>query len=308
MRLAKKIANKKIHLYQLREINDTIAKERGLSVVGPRKGKDDLARMPDKVQKMMQYNGRSWLLDLCQKADFARAYSSSYDEYVCILKEFGVTARVEEKNISYFYPGKDRGKRGSKLGHFYDKKGLEETFKANDQRFAHFPNIRERLWGETGLPSSVEKAKKVDLFGSSQGYKDYTRFTPTAREGRPQRHPHELDLRTSMIPIEQIRRARMESIVKYCERNKITLEHHREGEYVLKGRPFVEISDYEWVNKKNRTKGTLIEFVAAHKKMTFLHAIAEINGNKRLLLLEQHLGEVKRNFTSFYSEFSKLSP
>jgi len=62
----------------------------------------------------------------------------------------------------------------------------------------------------------------------------------------------------------------------------------------------VDISEYEWVNKRNKTKGSLIEFVAAHKNMSFVQAIAEINGNKRLLLLEQHLGEIKRSFTSFY--------
>jgi len=62
----------------------------------------------------------------------------------------------------------------------------------------------------------------------------------------------------------------------------------------------VEVGDFEWANTRNRTKGSLIEFVAMHKDMTHLQAIAHINGSPRLLLLEQHLGETKRNYTSFH--------
>lgn len=40
--------------------------------------------------------------------------------------------------------------------------------------------------------------------------------------------------------------------------------------------------------------------MAAHKQISFLAAIAEINGNKRLLLLQNEMGEVKRTYTSFY--------
>jgi hypothetical protein len=50
----RKIENKKYQLYQLRGINDSIAKERGLSVVDYRV-KNPLAKMPEKVQKMRAY-------------------------------------------------------------------------------------------------------------------------------------------------------------------------------------------------------------------------------------------------------------
>jgi hypothetical protein len=60
------------------------------------------------------------------------------------------------------------------------------------------------------------------------------------------------------------------------------------------------MSDYEWTNNKNRTRGSLIDFVAAHKNITFLQAISHINQNPRLILLEKEFGVTKRTFTSFY--------
>jgi len=303
----KKIENKKRHLYELRDINDAICKSRGLSVVD-QDAKERRARLPEKVQKMAQYNGRSWIIDLVQKADFARALATSFDEYTGILFEFGVTARVEEKNITYFYHGQNRGKRGSKLGRNYDKKGLESAFRSNDQKFAQIPNLREQVRGIVGSATgkntqlSVAKSALESLPGTtySQGYKDYSRYNKSQRPGRGSVATLQLDLSQSVVPIEELRRARNSSIFAYCRANDIALSKNGEGKTVLKGREFVEVEDFGWVNTRNRTKGSLIEFVAAHKDMTHLQAIAHINGNPRLLILEQHIGEIKRTYTSFH--------
>ena len=303
----KKVENKKRHLYELRDINDAICKERGLSVID-QAGKDRQARLPEKVQKMAQYNGRSWIIDLAQKADFARAYATSYDEYTSILFEFGVRAQVEDKNITYFYGSQNRGKRGSKIGRNYEKKGLEEAFRTNDQKFAKIPGLRDQVRGIVGASvgksasatATKDALSKVPSTTYSQGYKDYGRFTKTQRPGRSKETAPHVDLSQSVVPIEEIRRARNSSIFAYCRANDIALSKHADGKMVLKGREFVEVGDFEWVNTRNRTKGSLIEFVATHKAMTNLQAIAHINGNSRLLILEQHLGETKRKYSSFH--------
>lgn len=303
----RKIENKKRHLYELRGINDKVCKERGLSVID-QAGKDRQARLPEKVQTLAKYNKRSWLLDLVDKADFARAYSTSHDQYVSILAELGVTARVENANVSYFYVDKKRAKRGSKLGKAYDKSGLEAAYKANDEKFSRIPGLREQVRGVVGAVSS----ETVDIANAKAGLasleettyrsanKDYGHFTKRARPGRVQRFPHELDASHGVIPIEELRKARNANIPNYCRANNIALTRKDDGKTVLKGREFVEVGEFEWVNKRNRTKGSLIELVAAHKEMTFLQAVAEINGNSRLLILEKHLGEKKRSYTSFY--------
>lgn len=303
----KKIENKKVHLYNLRGISDSLCLEKGLNIIqGSAKSKETL--LPDKVQRMMKFNGKSFLFDLCQKADFARAYATSYDEYVGVLSEFGITTRVENKNITYFYPGKERGKRGANLGVKYDKQGLETAFKTNDMKFEYHQGLKECIQKELvkvknspGLIKETADYLSDNSFGVFQkGAKDYSKFTKEPRMKSRDEYPHERELGNSLAPHDELRRARRESIVDYCKLNSIPLEKGKNGSYTLKGKEFVEIHNYHWVNQKNRTEGSLIEFVAAYKNKTFLQAVAEINHNPRLLLLEQHFGEVKRPFTSFY--------
>ncbi len=68
----------------------------------------------------------------------------------------------------------------------------------------------------------------------------------------------------------------------------------------MKGKPFVVVSENDFKNTKNGTRGSLIDLVAVHKNMTLLQSVAHINCNDRLLLLEQHMGEVKQSYRSFY--------
>jgi hypothetical protein len=302
-----KVENKKRLLYSLREKSDALCKARGLSVIDGL-AKERQTRLPEKVQAIAKFRGNSWIFDLTQKADFARAYATSYDQYASFLGGLGVTVQVEKKNITYFYSEKARGKRGSKLGTQYDKKGLEQAFKSNDEKFARIPGLMDQVRGlatqaATGKDSQNAATKALLSLPNTtydRGQKDYAVYSKTSRAGRPQKFAHELDVSQSVIPVEQLRKARNTSILSYCKNNSIQLERTDDGKQTLKGRSFVDVSEFEWVNKRNNTKGSLIEFVAAHKNMTFLQSVAEINGNKRLLLLEQHLGEIKRSYTSFH--------
>ena len=287
----KMLENKKHHLYRLRDLSDRICQEKGLSVIN-REAKERQSRLPDKVLRMNKFNRFSYIFDTKQKADFARKYSTSYDEYTAILGQLGVTARVENKNITYFYNGVVRGKRGDKLGSLYDKKGLEEAFRKNDELFRSHPELRAQVAGKIhALATGMETLSTP---------KDYSRFTKVARRSEPKAYPFEADIVGSMVPLDEIRKARTGSIIEYCKRNKLELTKNDKGQTVLSGRSFVLIQDNEWVNTKNKTRGTLIDFVAAHQEVSFLKAIAHINNNPRLLLLEQSFGEQKRKFTSFY--------
>jgi Relaxase/Mobilisation nuclease domain len=103
----KMLENKKYHLHKLRDLNDKICLANGLSVIN-REAKERRARLPDKVLRMERFNRFSYIFDTKQKADFARKYATGYDEYVAILGQLGVAARVENKNITYYYPGIER--------------------------------------------------------------------------------------------------------------------------------------------------------------------------------------------------------
>jgi len=288
----RRIKNKYEHLHKLRKINDEICQSRGLSIPNQaKKNRED--RTPEHVQRMRRFKGHSWVLDMMEKADFARKYATSYDEYRAILMEFGIGVRVEKKNITYIYPGdKERKKRGDNMGRKYDKSALEEIFQKNDELFRTEPGRRHPLQTEIeSLKNSHGETLKLP--------KDYGAFTKVKR-GEKISYPSDELLKDSIIPIDEIRRARNSSILEYCAKNKIKLLTNDKGQTVLKGREYVIIGEKEWINGKNNTRGTLIEFVAAHHNLSFLRAISKINGNPKLLLLEEKFGEKKRGYTSFY--------
>jgi hypothetical protein len=303
----KKIDNKKHHLYDLRNLNDKICQNRGLSVIDS-VSKARQAKMPEKAKIIQNAKGNSWLFDLAQKADFARAYATSHDEYVSILGELGVRARVEDRNITYFYGSDKKGKRGSKLGKRYDKEGLEAIYRSNDEKFAKWPALKAEVLQivskttakDSGLHLAKAKLNLLDQTTHDPGIKDYKAFTKTTRPSRTPQYPHQLDVSTSIIPLTLLREARTSSIVDYCTKQNIALTRAQSGKLTLRGKEFVEISDFNWVNRNNRTTGSLIEFVAAYKNMTFLQAVADITGSKSLITLEKYMGESKRHFTSFY--------
>lgn len=294
-------------LKKLRNTNDRICKEYGLSIPNQEKQERE-ARMPKDVAQMIKHGRASYIADMMQKADYARSIATSYGQYQGILSEFGINTRVEKKNISYYYPGRETPKRGKTMGVLYDKSGLESAFKANDERFQDNPKLRSILTGKLKQIKSEPGAMKnlsEQLVGETGGHfksgvKDYSKHEIVPRREARWARASEEELSQCRVPIDEMRKARRTNIITYCKQNNIEVIEKKPGVHVLKGRPYVEVSDYEWTNKKNNTRGSLIDLVAAHKQMTFLESIAEINGNKRLLLLQNEIGEVKRNYTSFY--------
>ena len=138
------IIDKKEHLYNLRAIANDISRENGLSVIKTTE-KERQRNIPQKVKEIERRGGKSYRLDLFQKADFARSYATSFDEYVGILNELSVKTAITDKNITYFYKGHEKGIRGKKLGSFYDKSGLIEKFKSNDELFINQPQLRRKI-------------------------------------------------------------------------------------------------------------------------------------------------------------------
>ena len=301
------ITDKKIHLDNLRAIANDISRENGLSVIRLTK-KEKERNIPKEVRKIQRRGGKSYRLDLFQKANFARSYATNFDEYVSILNELSVKVAITEKTISYYYEGHEKGIRGKQLGAHYDKFGLIEKFKSNDELFFHQPQVRRKI--RDGI--SNFKDGKRDTLGTSSSLsmvggdaqkltgKDYESYTKSDRRSNRNSLPSDHALRDSIVPISEIKRASNSDILDYCKRHNIAYNLNGKGETVLKGREHVVINGNRWTNTKNKTTGSLIELVSFHDETTYLKAISKITGNKNLLLLEQHFGEVKRPYQSFY--------
>ncbi|CAM6053771.1 unnamed protein product [Sphagnum tenellum] len=271
METGKRIQNKRKNLYQLRDINDDIARAHGLSVL-PKQPKLKRSGPSEKVRRIEAYRGKSYIIDLGKKAQFARSYATGMDDYCSILSGFNISTRVENKNITYFYPGRNVGKRGRNLSHELDLEGLEKKFLENRTRIQSEPNFRKL----------VEQVK-----GSySPPYKS---GVPPSKESRPSK---EDELR--IIPPDALKHAKQQSILKYCSESKIELSQTKDGRKVIAGREHLEVSDYLWINHKNKTRGNVIDFVSTHRNCSLMDAISHLTGKTEdeAKLLE---GDVRRD-------------
>ena len=297
----KRIQNKKRHLHTVRELSNEISIENGLSVLPggvnrPRSG------LSEKVRRIDRTRGHSYIMDMANKANFARHHATGYDDYVAILNAFDIQARIEPENITYYYPGKDHGKRGRNLEPGLDKPGLERAFASNRARFNATPELRATL---SALISEYRTPPRALADG-----KQVAPSTSALVSTRAERvtHPRADELAQSVIPIEEIQRAKTQNILSYCDHAAISIVKTDDGRKVLKGRDYVEVSDYTWTNHRNKTQGNAIDFVSSHRDVGFLQAVSILNNNPKLLLLEQHIGEVKKSFQSFYIPKGESAP
>ena len=301
------ITDKKAHLYNLRAVSDEIVREHGLSIIRPTE-KERARNVPQKVKEIQRRGGKSYRLDLFQKTDFGRSYATSFDEYVSILSELSVKVAITEKTITYYYEGHEKGIRGKQLGAHYDKSGLIEKFRSNDELFLNQPQVRRKVRDgisnfKDGKRDSLGTSSSLSMVGGNAQKvtgKDYESYTKNDRRTNKTPLPSDDTLRDSIIPVSEIRRASNSDILGYFKKHNISWIENKKGETVLKGREHIVINGNRWTNTKNKTTGSLIELVSFHDETTYLKSISKITGNKNLLLLEQHFGKVKRPYQSFY--------
>ncbi len=301
------VTDKKKHLYNLRTISNEISRENGLSIIRETEQSKSM-KLPQKVQEMNRRGAQSRRMDLFQKADLARSYATSFDEYVATLDILKVKVAITEKTITYFYGDTQKGIRGQKLGAHYDKVGLIEQFKSNDDKFAQRPNLRRKI--QDGITDY--KDGKRDTLGAEGAIlrsggtapnaiqKDYAAYTKSERRGNRTPVVSDHHLGGSLIPIAEIKKAQGKDIFEYCNKHNIKTELNDKGQRTLKGREHILIDGSQWKNTKNKTVGSLIEFVAFKEDISFIASISKITGNKSLLLLEQYYEPVKRPYKSFY--------
>ena len=128
----KKFNNNKQALKDIRQANDEICHEHGLSVP------NDQAEMRYtqaelEIRRKGQY---SWKNDIRKAVN--KSKSVNIDELAKDLQEQNITIeRVTEKTITYRHLDVDKKVRGSKLGDSFDKGGLEIGFRRQNQQRQH---------------------------------------------------------------------------------------------------------------------------------------------------------------------------
>ncbi len=131
----KKFNNNKQALRDLRDFNDDVCREHGLSV--PEK---DTARLrytqtekaiaDPNTKSTAQY---SWKDEIREAIDQSKV--TNMDEFKDHLSQYGIEiARVTPKSITYRHLAEDKKVRGRRLGEDYNKGGIEDGFERQIQR------------------------------------------------------------------------------------------------------------------------------------------------------------------------------
>lgn len=316
----KRLIDKGINRRRWNKVCDKKSREHGLSTVErtTSKQRERLSRSAHKIMRKnanREFKKMPYQLQIMQKADFARRIATNMNKFVELMQVMGVEVRIRGKEtISYVHDEEKKPTRGRTIGLNYKIGGLNETFKKNATEFKSRPKLETSL--EEKLRTLVDDRGNVvgdtsDFPFHPGGHQEFTkayggeqRFIPSlGLEESKENHLADAifhAVHSSLIF------AQSQSIPEYCKRNGIALNQNEDGSHTLRGREHILIRGTEWENikirngKKVGTKGSLIEFVANYKKMSIMESLAEITGNKRLLLLQQYLGKEERKFQEFH--------
>lgn len=281
----KKIQNKKRNLYELRERANEICKSFGLETLENHRPQNSKSpRLSDKTIAINKRGGHSYILDLKQKLRFALNTARTEEEYFEILRSFNISVKQTEKNLTYTYPGKTRGKRGDKIGREFTAEGIKATI---GQRSLSF---RQKKIASISKEAGEIKDKESINGSASQG---------TSHQQRKKQDSPSLNaLQNSVSPAMLIKLASQMDIEAYAKNNNIAL-NKIDGRTTIKGKPWVEINGSTWTNVRNETTGNLIDFVfLTQKTNSYLEALSKVTKTPELLQLES-VTAMDEKFRSF---------
>jgi len=112
----------KDNLEYIRNASDRLCLERGLNIVKEHTQRERLTM----AERQMRERGQSpWKDELRNAIDKAKEHSKSLDDMKDYLqKHYGVEMKIQDKNVSFLHPEKEKFCRGKTLGEDYTKETL----------------------------------------------------------------------------------------------------------------------------------------------------------------------------------------
>lgn len=126
----KKFNNNKQALRNVRNFNDEICREHGLSV--PERDTAKL-RYTQAEKALIEKDQYSWKDNLREKIENAKDHTSDFKSFSEHLEKSGIEFKVRGKNVSYKPENVNKWVRGKTLGEDYDKGALEYEFERRER-------------------------------------------------------------------------------------------------------------------------------------------------------------------------------
>jgi hypothetical protein len=170
------IRSNDVNLANVREINDQLCRERGLSVPEPRARN----RRNDGERRIEARGQKSWRAELKSMIDNAKSNSKSFTDFKANLAKIGVEIKVRGENITFKHPDVGRSVRGVRLGEDYTLSHIRESVRCTPERsFNKIIELNKQLRTET---SPEKRAELQRQFNAEKQYLDKVREREPDRE------------------------------------------------------------------------------------------------------------------------------
>lgn len=157
---SKKIRANDVNLADVRELNDQLCRERGLSVPEPKARN----RRNDAERRIEARGQKSWRAELKSIIDEARKNSKSFTDFKTNLAKSGVEIKVRGENITFKHPDVGRSVRGVRLGEDYTLSHIRESVRRTPERsFNKIIELNKQLRTETNPEKRAELQRQFDV-------------------------------------------------------------------------------------------------------------------------------------------------
>ena len=179
----KKFNNNKQALRNVRNFNDEICREHGLSV--PERDTAKL-RYTQAEKALIEKDQYSWKDDLREKIENAKDHTSDFKSFSEHLEKSGIEFKVRGKNVSYKPENVNKWVRGKTLGEDYDKGALEYEFEKRKEQSVHdFADKHRVNWDaieretERLKQERIKRTRKTEQIASEIHYRTPTQTDRT---------------------------------------------------------------------------------------------------------------------------------
>ena len=175
-----KLITDKISLREIKLENDKICTREHLSVIEKPYARNHYSMAE---YKLAERGLPIWKEQLRSAIDEAKEHSKNIIEVKEYLKEnFNIEMKMQNKNVSYLHPDKQKYCRGDKLGGAYTKEGVNSKFGKIKE-----PIQRDKSPALTGIISGIERitqkiAKDIEKESIRAKKKNPPKFIPRERE------------------------------------------------------------------------------------------------------------------------------
>ena len=168
----KKFNNNKKALHDVRQANDEVCKEHGLSLVTEHNA---AVRYTQAEKAVLEKNQSSWKDEIRQAVNLSKGRNNDFESFQEDLGELGIETKLRGSTVSYKHPDVNKWVRAKKLGSDYEMEGLENEFARQIEPAETKRTDVDREWMEFGkftVGSRIVRSEKAKQSAERENDRD----------------------------------------------------------------------------------------------------------------------------------------